>query len=119
MRVLIVDDSPVAAQLVRRLLDGGAGVEIVGEAGSGEEGIEACDALMPDTVVMDWSMPGMNGIEATAEICRRHPGIEVVGFTSTRDSNVHDAFRDAGATAVFAKDCVPQLRDYLLRAAAR
>jgi two-component system, NarL family, response regulator LiaR len=119
MRLLIVDDSPVACEMVRRLLEGAANVEIVGTAGSGEEGLEACAALAPDVVVMDWSMPGMSGIEATAEVRRRHPEIEVVAFTSTREREVHDAFLAAGATAVFAKDDALELRDHLLRVSAR
>jgi NarL family two-component system response regulator LiaR len=119
MRLLIVDDSAVACEMVRRLLERAADVEIVGTAASGEEGLEACAALAPDVVVMDWSMPGMSGIEATAEVRRRHPGIDVVAFTSTRDREVRDAFLAAGATAVFAKENALELRDHLVRLAAR
>jgi len=119
MRLLIVDDSPIARQMVRRLVDGAAGVEVVGDADSGEEGLEACAALAPDLVVMDWSMPGMSGVEATAEVRRRHPRVEVVGFTTSLERDVHDAFLAAGATAVFAKDSALELREHLLRVAAR
>jgi two-component system, NarL family, invasion response regulator UvrY len=119
MRLLIVDDSPIACQMLRRLFEGVANLEIVGDACCGEDGLEACAALAPDVVVMDWSMPGMSGIEATAEICRRHPGIDLIGYTSTRDGAVHDAFLEAGATAVFAKECALELREHLMRVAAQ
>src|SRR3954467_14105351 len=118
MRLLIVDDSPIARQMVRRLVDGAAGVEVVGDADSGEEGLEACAALAPDLVVMDWSMPGMSGVEATAEVRRRRPELRVVGFTSTSDPSVHEAFMAAGAPAVFARSEAMALREYLVAAAA-
>src|SRR3954470_7142333 len=76
------------------------------------------DVLAPDVVVMDWSMPGMSGIEATAELRRTRPELRVVGFTSTDDRIVHEAFLEAGATAVFAKEHALDVREYLLATAA-
>jgi len=118
VKVFIVDDSAIARRMVRALLGESPDVVIVGEAPSAEDGFAAIDELAPDLVVMDWSMPGMNGIEATAEVRRRRPEMRVVGFTSTDSPTVHEAFIEAGATAVFAKDEGMALRDFLLAAAA-
>jgi DNA-binding NarL/FixJ family response regulator len=118
VNVFIVDDSVIACRMVRQLLAAYPDVAIVGESRSAEDGFALIDALAPDLVVMDWSMPGMNGIEATAEVRRRRPEMRVVGFTSTDSPTVHEAFIEAGATAVFAKDEGMALRDFLLAAAA-
>lgn len=114
MNVFLVDDSAVIRRMVAALLAASPDVVVVGEASSAEACFSAVERLAPDVVVMDWSMPGMNGIEATAELRRTRPDVRVVGFTSTDDRCVHEAFIAAGATAVFAKEHAMALRDYLL-----
>lgn len=114
----MVDDSAVVRRMVGALLAASPEVLVVGEASSAEACFSAIESLAPDVVVMDWSMPGMNGIEATAELQRTRPDARVVGFTSTDDRSVHEAFIAAGATAVFAKEDAMALRDHLLAAAA-
>jgi DNA-binding NarL/FixJ family response regulator len=118
VKVFIVDDSAVIRRMVGALLAAFPDVLVVGEASSAEACFSPIEALAPDVVVMDWSMPGMSGIEATAELQRTRPDVRVVGFTSTDDSGVHAAFMAAGAAAVFAKEDAMALRDYLLSAAA-
>src|SRR3954452_22580031 len=117
VKVLIVDDSAIMCRMVRALLAASPDVVVVGEAPSAEDAFPLIARLAPDVVVMDWSMPGMNGIEATAELRRTQPDVRVVGFTSTDDRCVHEAFIAAGATAVFAKEDAMALSDYLLAAA--
>jgi DNA-binding NarL/FixJ family response regulator len=118
VKVFVVDDSAIVRSMMGALLAAFPDVVVVGEAGSAEACFSPIETLAPDVVVMDWSMPGMNGIEATAELQRTRPEVRVVGFTSTDDRGVHQAFIAAGATAVFAKEDAMALRDYLLAAAA-
>jgi DNA-binding NarL/FixJ family response regulator len=118
VKLFIVDDSAIACRMVRALFAASPDVVIVGDARSAEDGLALIDALAPDLVVMDWSMPGMSGVEATAELRRRRPELRVVGFTSTADPSVQEAFVAAGATAVFAKSEAMALREYLVAAAA-
>lgn len=68
MRVLIVDDEPIARRGLRRLLEGEPDVEVVGEAGSGPAAIEAIEKLHPDLVLLDIQMPEMDGLEVVAAI---------------------------------------------------
>ena len=117
MKVFVVDDSAVVRRVVRALLAVLPDVVVVGEASSAEACFSPIETLAPDVVVMDWSMPGMNGIEATAELQRTRPEVRVVGFTSTDDRCVHEAFIAAGASAVFAKEEALALREYLLAVA--
>jgi two-component system, chemotaxis family, protein-glutamate methylesterase/glutaminase len=73
VRVLIVDDSPVAREVLRSVLETDASIRVVGMAGTGREAIELTERLRPDLVTMDLVMPGMDGMEATARIMARRP----------------------------------------------
>ena len=73
VRVLIVDDSPVAREVLRSVLETDASIRVVGMAGTGREAIELTEQLRPDLVTMDLVMPGMDGMEATARIMARRP----------------------------------------------
>lgn len=82
IRILLVDDHAVLRAGLRALLDAEEGMEVVGEAGTGEEGVEMAERLKPDVVVMDLSMPGIGGLEATRRIAAKNA--EAARGTGTR-----------------------------------
>ncbi len=79
-------------------------LEVVGEAADGMAALDSAAALLPDVVVMDLLMPGMDGIAATAELKQRHPGIEVVVITSFIEEDRITAAMEAGASGFLLKD---------------
>lgn len=78
IRVLLVDDHAILREGIRFLLTGSGEVDVVGEAGDGIEALEMVAKLSPDAVLMDISMPRMNGIEATKELKKRQPNLPVL-----------------------------------------
>lgn len=113
MRVVVVDDSASARGALEELLADVGGIVVLAGADSGEEALARLAELKADLVVMDWSMPGMDGVEATARIRQEYPGTRVVGWTATDEPVLHDAFLNAGAEAVFVKEEVGPLLRYL------
>jgi DNA-binding NarL/FixJ family response regulator len=85
VRILLVDDHPVVRQGLRSLLEGRSGWEVVDEASDGVEALEKVSSLKPDVVVLDVTMPRMNGIEACRLIKQQIPGPEVL-FVTQHDS---------------------------------
>ena len=102
MRVLIVDDSDEIRRLVAGAVES-LGGEVVGEAKEGVEAVIAAVALDPDVVVMDWQMPAMDGVAATAAIRERRPEIHVIAYSSAAGNDVACRFLRAGASAYIDK----------------
>ena len=96
--VLLVDDHTVVRQGLRTMLEGYADVEVVGEACDGEEALVCTEQLNPAVVVMDISMPKMNGIEATAHLKARYPDITIIGLSFNAGEENQQAMKKAGAT---------------------
>jgi DNA-binding NarL/FixJ family response regulator len=104
IRVLIVDDEPQFREMVETLIDVEEGVEVVGSAQHGKQGVKLARELHPDVIVMDVSMPVMDGLAATREIREQDPGALVLilsGGTSVTDV---DNARVAGAAGYLSKD---------------
>src|SRR5687767_4173138 len=78
-------------------------MEVVGEAGDGLEAIACVEALRPDVVVMDLSMPRMDGVEATRRISREHPRVRVVALTAHDDREHMEKLQQAGAAGYVVK----------------
>ena len=115
LRILIADDHVVARAGLRELFSERPGLQVVGEAANGVEAISQAMALQPDVIVMDASMPQMNGIEATREIRGALPHIQIVGLSTHDDENSERSMREAGAEAYFTKnEGADRLLDYLL-----
>lgn len=80
-RVLVVDDSVVVRRVVTRALADEQGVEVVGAARDGRDGLAKVESLRPDIVILDLEMPGMGGLEALPELRRKHPGLPVIIYS--------------------------------------
>jgi DNA-binding NarL/FixJ family response regulator len=104
IRVLIVDDHAMVRRGMRDFLGLHDDLEVVGEAADGLAALEATAALLPDVVVMDLMMPGLDGIGATAELKARHPAVEVIAITSFIEEDRITAALEAGATGFLLKD---------------
>ena len=119
IRVLVVDDHAVVREGLRNFLGMLEGIEIAGEASSGERALELAGSLLPDVVLMDLVMPGMDGIEATRALRAAHPELKVIVLTSfAEDDKLFPALR-AGASAYLLKDVGPEELAEAIRAAAR
>ena len=103
IRVLIVDDYPPFRAGVRALLRAVAGLEVIGEAGSGDEAIVQAEAHQPDVILMDLNMPGLNGIEATRRILAGSPHIGILVLTMFEDDDSVWAAMQAGARGYLLK----------------
>lgn len=103
IRVFVVDDHAVVRGGLRLFLLAFPDLELVGEAGSGEEAVRYCAANHPNVVLMDLMMPGMTGVEATRAIRRVSPETQVIALTSFSDQQwVQDAL-EAGAIGYLLK----------------
>ena len=106
-RVLLVDDNPAMRRVLRGLLED-PGMEADAEAADGLEGVTQAEAVQPDVVLMDWRMPHLDGIQATARIRQRLPQVQVVMFSSAEGAGSGDLARQVGASAFVAKGAPPE-----------
>jgi PAS domain S-box-containing protein len=104
LRILIADDHAVVRAGLRELFNQRPPLLVVGEAASGFEAISQAIALQPDLILMDVSMPQMNGIEATRHIRGTLPRIRIVGLSTFDDEDTERAMLEAGAEAYFTKN---------------
>ncbi len=107
LRILLVDDHEIMLDGLRSVLGKQAGMEVVGEARDGREAVSAARELKPSLVVMDVSMPGLNGVEATRQIVAAQPGVKILCLSMHSDPVLVEAVLEAGAAGY-------QLKDYAL-----
>jgi len=105
--VLLAEDHTIVRKGLRSLLDGEAGVEVIGEAEDGREAVEKVRQLHPDVVVMDIAMPGLNGLEATRQIKKRFPEVKVLILTMHADEEYIFQVLRAGASGYVVKQAAP------------
>ncbi|MFG6200162.1 response regulator [Nonomuraea sp. JJY05] len=104
MKVLVVDDQQLMREGLVALLDLVDDVEVVGDAGDGEQALRLVAELRPEVVLMDLRMPVMDGVEATRRIARAHPEVAVVVLTTYDDDRSVDSALLAGACGYLTKD---------------
>jgi DNA-binding NarL/FixJ family response regulator len=119
IRVLIVDDHHLVRAGLHTLLGDADGVEVVGEAGDGAEALDVAVRTAPDVVLMDLSMPVMDGDEATARLLDALPTTKVIALTSFSDRDRVNGALAAGAIGYLLKDCQPGELLAAIRAAAQ
>jgi len=105
IRVLLVDDHQLFRQGMRSMLANDAGIEVIGEAENGRRAVELARQLAPDVIVMDISMPDLNGIEATRQIAARTPRTRVLAISMHSDRRFVTGILAAGAAGYLLKDC--------------
>jgi two-component system, NarL family, response regulator DegU len=104
IRILLAEDQTLMRQGLKTILELEAGFDVAGEAGDGKSAVKLALQLHPDIILMDVQMPQMNGVEATAAICRAWPQARVIILTTfDRDDYVFDGVR-AGAVGYLLKD---------------
>ena len=113
LRVMIVDDHRIVRMALAGLLNGADGVEVVGQAEDGQDAVDRVADLAPDAVVMDVTMPRMDGIEATRRVKALLPHVRIVGLSMHTRDDMAEAMCSAGAAAYVPKGGPP---DELLRA---
>jgi DNA-binding NarL/FixJ family response regulator len=104
IRVLLADDHSLVRKGFRRLLEDEPGIQVVGEASNGVEAVESARALRPDVIVMDMSMPGLNGNQATIEILKFLPSVAVVILSMYEEANYVRNAMKAGARGYLLKN---------------
>jgi DNA-binding NarL/FixJ family response regulator len=101
--ILLADDHAVVRQGLRALLEAEGDIDVVGEAENGRQAVAQAKKTLPDVVVMDVAMPGMNGLEATRQIVRNIPSSKVLVLTSYGDDDYVNQLLEAGATGYLVK----------------
>ena len=103
IRLLLVDDHPVVREGLRRLIDAQPGMTVAGEAGDGRTALTKADEIQPDIIVMDVSMPELDGVEATRRLTQRRPERKVLALTVHEDKGYARELLEGGASGYVVK----------------
>lgn len=118
LRVLLADDHAIVRQGLKLLIDSQPDMAVVGESADGNGAIEQATALKPDIIVMDLSMPGMNGLVATRTLKRAQPNVTIVALTRHDDDTYLEELLRAGASGYVLKQSAPTKLLQAIRAVA-
>jgi len=119
IRILLVDDHTVLRAGLKALLDAEPDMAVIGEASTGEEGVERARIAKPDVVIMDLSMPGIGGMEATRQITSLDLGINVLVLTMHAEEEYLLAVLEAGGSGYVRKTSADQDLTHAIRAVAK
>jgi DNA-binding NarL/FixJ family response regulator len=119
IRILLVEDNTVFREALELLLGLRADIEIVASIGDGAGAVAATKRYRPDVVLMDYRLPGLDGVQATAAVVEACPGVVVVVLSASANSREVEALYEAGAAACLTKDQeLDEIVDTIKRAAA-
>lgn len=119
VRIVLVEDNEVFREALEFLLGMRADVEIVAAVGDGGQAVAAVQEHAPDVVLMDYRMPGVDGLQATAAVVAACPDVAVVGLTASASEGEMQALVDAGAALCLTKDSeLEEIVEAIHRAAA-
>jgi DNA-binding NarL/FixJ family response regulator len=104
VRILLVEDNEVFRDALELLLGMRSDVQIVAAVGDGAAAVSAAVEHRPDVVLMDYRLPGLDGIQATEQVLEAVPDVAVVALTASADAAEREALLEAGAVACLAKD---------------
>jgi DNA-binding NarL/FixJ family response regulator len=104
IKIVLVDDHKLLRDGIRKILEQRSNMHIIGEASNGREAIKICSKLIPDIVVMDVAMSGMNGIEAAKQIHQNQPNIKIIGLSMHSGKQFIQGMFKAGAFGYLLKD---------------
>ncbi|MGJ8744320.1 response regulator [Polaribacter sp.] len=104
IKILLVDDHKLLRDGLRNIIEQKSNMHIIGEASDGREAIKLCSKLLPNVIVMDVAMPGLNGIEATRQIHKNNPKIKIIGLSMHSSKQFIQSMFKAGAFGYLLKD---------------
>ncbi|MGK0236259.1 MAG: DNA-binding NarL/FixJ family response regulator [Psychroserpens sp.] len=104
IKIILVDDHKLLRDGLRNIIEQRANMHIIGEASNGREAIKICSKLVPDVLVMDIAMPGLNGIEAAIQIHKSNPKIKIIGLSMHSTKQFIQGMFRAGAFGYLLKD---------------
>ena len=116
IKILLADDHAMVREGLQNLLERQKDFQVVGEASDGHEAIQLVDELVPDVVLMDVGMPGLNGLEATRQIKARHPDVAVLILTIHDEEEYICGLLEAGASGYLVKSAYGQELVHAVRA---
>jgi DNA-binding NarL/FixJ family response regulator len=103
LRILLADDHKIVRDGLRLIIDGQPNMQVVGEAANGQEALDVARTVKPDIVVMDLSMPELNGLQATARLKAENPAVKVIALTAHEDEGYLAQLCKAGAAGFVLK----------------
>jgi DNA-binding NarL/FixJ family response regulator len=114
-KILLVDDHKILRDGICSLLKGYDDIEVIGEAPDGKTALQMVNELLPDLIIMDISMPDMNGIDATRRIRNEHPDVKVIALSMHHDKQFVSEIFKAGASGYLIKDSAFDELDHAIR----
>ena len=103
---MMVDDHRLIRESIKSLIENETNIEIIGEAGTGEEAVRMAQELKPDVILTDFNMPLMNGIEASREITHENPGIKILLMSTALTIHIIERALEAGILGLMSKTSV-------------